>query len=542
MREFIKISTLLALLFYCNIIVAQNVERTDLDNPNATPETVYLYRYLQDLTYGNYDSKLISGHWAGGSFRPGQNNYPFNMGEFTEIRRQSGKWIGMLDSWICCGEFGTPEGSDAIEDCMYYGHMIPDYILWWKNGGICHVDASFYAPLKDCYGSRHLKTHVHPVNPLNILREGTPENKRWMALIDRMSDFFLALQKYDVPVIFRPFTEPYVKQFWYSDGYLKNSEFIALYRHMHWYMTQVKGCNNIIWDFQGDHSDGYWPGDDVVDLITTRSEYLEYHKHGLYLEENTGMPAGNGELGDYGPSFTIKGSNHRTWNSYIDNAKKNCPELSFYITWDRHWGPVQEMTKQGEYGNYHIEYNQALQNPYLLTRDELLPLGKVNYPLEGELIHAMELSDCFGGKWAEENGYFSRTDADGEALAFHGSTDWTDYEVVAELASKGVAGIAGRYVSGNIYYKLYAGNGTAVVSKVFNGVETILSQKKFASKKGEFLEMSMKFNGSRIRASVKSAQRSVSFYVKDVSIPAGCVALYSKSCKISARKLYIKNY
>lgn len=112
-------------------------------NPNLIASGVELLQYLYNLSTSDASvGKLISGHWQGASFKRGLG-WGYDPSEIVEIRKRTGKWIGMLDGWICPGDTaGGADWNDPIEDTMRYDDMIADYILWWENGGIIHADTS----------------------------------------------------------------------------------------------------------------------------------------------------------------------------------------------------------------------------------------------------------------------------------------------------------------------------------------------------------------------------------------------------------------
>ncbi|GHV00845.1 hypothetical protein FACS1894159_07500 [Bacteroidia bacterium] len=519
--------------------------RAKLDNPNATPQAAALYEYLLTQTHDVHGTdKLIAGHWLGGSFRPGKSDYPFTMGEVTEIRRRSGKWIGMIDAWICCGEFGLSPDNDALQECMWYDHMITDYQLWWFNGGICHVDASFYAPMEDGYWKRFEDQgdSVREVNYAAILTPGTGENSHWMALCDRMAEFFLALQERGVPVIFRPFTEAYLDLFWYSNKRMGSQMCIAMWRHLHHYLTDVKGCNNIIWEFQGDHTFPHYPGDGYVDMIATKSEYLASRNHALRcLEPASGMPAGNGELGDFGPNPRVEPERRRTWTSWLDEVKAKCPELSFYITWDRQWGPVPVSKIPGEYPDYHTGYSQMLDDPYVVTRERITVTPRApRLPYVNDFSAANAPMVVFRGDWDASGSALDRRDADGEAIAFFGATDWSDYSAEAHFVCTGsrATGLAGRCVSAGIFYVALVEGGRLSLFRCHNGHWTPLAEAAANRSANEDFVITLDFRGSNIRASVRGERGEVAaVQASDDVIPAGCLGLFSREGTLKCKKL-----
>lgn len=524
------------LVFIPDIYCEETGVRAMLSNPDATVETVALYNYLQGLTHSRRDDrKLIVGHWTGASFRPGVSEFPFNMGEVLEMRRQSGKWIGMIDAWICPGSFGNDGRADLkndpIEDCMWYDQMLTDYQIWWRNGGICHVDASFFAPLKNRYWLRFEKKITKKIDYDNIFIKGTGENRLWIQMCDRISEFFLALQEKNIPVIFRPFTEAYISHFWYSNGRMGGERFKKLYIQLYNYLTETKGCNNIIWDFQGDQSSSHYPGDEYVDILTTKSDYVTWASCcNQCIEYNSaGKVVGNAELGDYGINDKVELAKRRLWNDWIGITRNKCPDMAFYITWDRKWGPVKRLNADGNYSDYDTEYNLVINNPYVITRDEIDVTPKAPLlPYENNFDDLNEEFITFGGEWYVTSGKLMPKNKKVSSAVYFGNTDWADYRLTTnfEWSGNGSVAVRGRCAASDIFYQAEVINSHLVLSKCFNGKLTELARVPFGPGRNDNIKVDLSFNCDNIDVeAVCSSGKKVSMSAVDATIPVGCAGL-----------------
>jgi mannan endo-1,4-beta-mannosidase len=108
-----------------------------------------------------------------------------------------------------------------------------------------------------------------------LITPGTRLNERWKSQIDVIAWFLKQLQYAKVPVLWRPYHEMNGGWFWWGkkkgkDGYNK------LYRMMYDRLVNFHGLKNLIWVFNTneykegvDRLDEYYPGNDVVDVITT---------------------------------------------------------------------------------------------------------------------------------------------------------------------------------------------------------------------------------------------------------------------------------
>ncbi|MEM6471544.1 MAG: glycosyl hydrolase, partial [Planctomycetota bacterium] len=194
-----------------------------------------------DATRGR---KIIAGHFCGGGqaigwsgwqeFARGMGPWEFSMREVDEIKRRTGQTVGLIDCWIAAGEpydgWTRPDGERfEVEKHGIVSDdekkLIETYVAWHQAGGISHVSASPWAPLATRYGFRSCGEdpgyNREDIVLDRILREGTPENLRWRFQLDKMAEFFHALEREGLPVVFRPFTEQEGTSrngWWYSRG------------------------------------------------------------------------------------------------------------------------------------------------------------------------------------------------------------------------------------------------------------------------------------------------------------------------------------
>lgn len=497
-----------------------------LDNPHAIAPAQALYTYLYNLSRSEATTgKLISGHWHGSSFKPGHSN-TFTLQETLEIRRHTGKWIGMLDGWISPDFSGKPE-QELIDASLWYLDMVPEYILWWRNGGIVHAGATFAAPLADRYGQRLEKDLRVDIEP--ILTPGTLEHRHWRTICERMSLFFKALEVQNVPVIFRPFTEAYISQYWYSnhEDKLGNGGSIRLYRDLHDYLTKEKHCNNILWEFQGSKADPHYPGDAYVDVYGTKSEYVAWKVASFQTLSEDDIPMGNAELGDYGvsPRADEAGKPRISWLTWVETIKRQCPRLSFYITWNKVWGPTKRICEDGTYCDYDHGYDELIANDYVLTRDELTiapqPSKKATLEGAGQWIVSR-------GTWTEQHGTIRRTEATGEGKLVRGNTDWTDYAFQAKVVvpATGEVGLLGRCASTTLFYELALAKDALILYRSYDGQIEKIDSWSHAFNPSEAITLKLDFRGTRIEGYVDTGSGlEKRIAVDDPTIPCGCIGL-----------------
>lgn len=100
-----------------------------------------------------------------------------------------------------------------------------------------------------------------------LLTEGTDEYNELMESWDKAAKALQELRDSGVPVFWRPFHEFDGKWFWWGKG--GGDNFIKLWKLMHDKFTNEYGLDNLIWvlGYSGDVRDGWYPGDEYVDII-----------------------------------------------------------------------------------------------------------------------------------------------------------------------------------------------------------------------------------------------------------------------------------
>ncbi|MBR6670980.1 MAG: glycoside hydrolase, partial [Ruminococcus sp.] len=141
-------------------------------------------------------------------------------------------------------------------------------------GGIAAVSWHWSVPLEK--GSSDAAFYVESANPVfttfsisKALEEGTWENEVLMADIDYIAEQLKKLKDADVPILWRPLHEAEGAWFWWGAEGPENCK--KLYRLLYDKLTNEYGINNLIWQWTSSTSpsaDEWYPGDDVVDMVT----------------------------------------------------------------------------------------------------------------------------------------------------------------------------------------------------------------------------------------------------------------------------------
>lgn len=216
------------------------MELFDLSNPNADEITHSVYDYICSLKGERTLSGQQESTWMGSS------EYEMDM-----ILRATGK-------------FPAIRGLDFMHDD--FDGTVQRAMDWWKKGGlvtICwHTGPDLTGEWKDC-----MEREIPDWEAL--LTSSSEAQQKFLTALDRAGDALQQLQEAGVPVLWRPFHEFDGKWFWWGKGGAEN--FVRLWRMVYRYFTENRKLNNLLWVLGYSHLmdgyDGWYPGDDVVDII-----------------------------------------------------------------------------------------------------------------------------------------------------------------------------------------------------------------------------------------------------------------------------------
>ena len=276
--------------------------KAELINPNATAETKALFKFLCD----NYGEKILSGQVC---------DYGVNGPEFKAIKAETGKYpailgLDMMDystARTALGAKGTSVGV-AIDHCNEQGGIVA-YCWHWnapneylKSGNDENGNPRWWGG----FYSRNTDFDI-----AKVMDGNDPEGKKLLDRdIEEIAKQLNILEEEGVPVLWRPLHEASGGWFWWgakgADAYKK------LWVYLYEQLTDVYGCNNLIWVYNGQSADWY-PGDEYVDVIgediyTDKRNYLpqtsKFAEAVDYSGENKIVAlTENGVLFDIGDAF-----------------------------------------------------------------------------------------------------------------------------------------------------------------------------------------------------------------------------------------------
>lgn len=259
-----------------------------LCNPEASEECIRVMEYFRKI----YGTKIITGQHT-----------DYAMEDIEYLYKVTGRKPALAGfDLLSYSAFTNPE--EATRECRIEVDACRDNvgraIRWVKEeGGLLTLCWHWYSPGKGRDKS------FYTVNTDYDLEKALAEKGTDYELLIRDMDLIagqLARLKQDrIPVLWRPLHEADGKWFWW--GASGAEAYKKLYRLMYERFTVMHGLNNLIWVFNAP-CEGWYPGDDVVDLVcmdiygpkgNTGALDLEYQR-GIRIAD-TDKPIGLGEVG-----------------------------------------------------------------------------------------------------------------------------------------------------------------------------------------------------------------------------------------------------
>lgn len=212
-----------------------------------------------------------------------------------------------------------------------YGNVAPP-VNWWESGGVVAIDWTWMVPRAE--GSRQYTCLLEETTckVANMLTEGTWENARMMADLEKVADYLLLLQAQGVPVLWRPLHEAQFEghfntggdeKYWWSGA--SSREYKSLWQTMFRYFEQ-RGIRNLIWVWTSQVDDlKYYPGDEWVDMVSIGLYNRIYTKDVRSLWSKVAeeyFPHKMVSLGEMGnlPNITAQLNDNIFWSYFVPHS------------------------------------------------------------------------------------------------------------------------------------------------------------------------------------------------------------------------------
>lgn len=320
-----------------------------LINPNADASARKLFSYLCDC-YGKY---TLAGQVC-------DNGMDGN--EFKSIYEVTGKYPAI------CG-FDFMDYAPARVELGACGKSVDVAKQFHAQGGIVTFCWHWNAPNKylkegtDASGNprwwQGFSTANTDFDIEAVMNGDDPEGK---ALIDADIAAIAAcineLGDAGIPILWRPLHEASGGWFWWG---AKGAEpYKQLWMYLYDQLTNVYGCNNLIWVWNGQAADWY-PGDEYVDIIG-EDIYADAHSYGA-------QNAKFAELLEYPDTNKIIALTENGVVFDIDNVVASNARWAWFGTWNGSF-----ITQNGKFSDQYTDADvlkKTYQSEYVITLDEL---------------------------------------------------------------------------------------------------------------------------------------------------------------------------
>ncbi|MBF4486498.1 glycosyl hydrolase [Flavobacterium sp. CSZ] len=247
-----------------------------LSDKKATPETVSLYKKLNQLTqkgylFGHQDDLAYGVNWK---YEDGRSDIKDVVGDYPAVY-----------GWDIAGlERNDANNIDGIPFTKMKQYIEEAH----ERGGISTISMHFDNP------ATGKSAWDNTPNSLKTILTGGENHQKFISWLDKAADFFLSLKDKkgkNIPILFRPYHELTGGWFWWGKGNGTPEEFKTLWKFTFEYL-QKKGVHNLIYIYntssfssQEDFLDKY-PGDNYADIISFDSYQNNDDKDGKkFIEE-----------------------------------------------------------------------------------------------------------------------------------------------------------------------------------------------------------------------------------------------------------------
>ncbi|QSB28343.1 glycoside hydrolase family 26 protein [Flavobacterium sp. CLA17] len=229
-----------------------------LSDKKATPETVSLYKNLNQLTqkgflFGHQDDLAYGVNWK---YEDGRSDVKEVTGDYPAVY-----------GWDIAGlEKDDTNNIDGVPFAKMKQYIQEAN----QRGGISTISWHFDNP------ATGKNAWDNTPNSLKTVLPGGENHQKFTSWLDKAATFFLSLKDKNgkaIPILFRPYHELTGGWFWWGKGNCTPEEFKAVWKFTFEYL-QKKGVHNLIYSYNtgsfGSKEDFLtnYPGDNYVDMLS----------------------------------------------------------------------------------------------------------------------------------------------------------------------------------------------------------------------------------------------------------------------------------
>lgn len=353
-------------------------------DPQASSDSHAVLAYLAALTTDVRPGVIVGQNAGHGDQILNSSGYVGYAPLLGALQTQTGELPGLVGLDYEYEQVFTPAQLSAANKVL---------IAHWGQGGLVTINWSPHSPWlndeSDLAGhpgtgdeTRSTGTHMQGVDLRLLVDPQSPMHAIWYRKLDRIAAALQELQAAGVVVLWRPMQEMNGNWFWWGFGSspADPGPYVAVWRDMFRYFTQVKGLHNLLWVYSPSATwfdplqatvkpvDWAYPGDAYVDIVagTAYNDNLDISDYQAYLK--FGKVLG---MGEYGPTLGGALSHQGTFDNRlrITRLQHDYPAIAYWVSW--HDWDNGDGTQEHQAIVSNLAAGAMMRDPFALTLSRL---------------------------------------------------------------------------------------------------------------------------------------------------------------------------
>lgn len=224
------------------------------DVAHLSEEAVTLLNYIDEI--------------SGKQILTGQHSYLSQLSLAPDsLYRMTGKYPAIRGY-----DFGFSGVPGDTDDIAFRPALMKEIKKQYQKGSIITITYHQANPVmgEPCTFKEGVQSELTEEEWDELLEPGSELYGKWKDQMDLIAGYLLELKKAGIPILFRPYHEMNGGWFWWG-GHPGEDRFIALWKQLYHLYANEYELNNLIWIWSPDDPnhglDGYYPGDEYVDIV-----------------------------------------------------------------------------------------------------------------------------------------------------------------------------------------------------------------------------------------------------------------------------------
>lgn len=231
-----------------------NVKSGEDSVPHLSEEAVSLLDYIDEI--------------SGKQILTGQHSYLSQLSLAPDsLYRLTGKYPAIRGY-----DFGFSGVPGDTDDIAFRPALMKEIKMQYQKGSIITITYHQANPVmgEPCTFKEGVQSELTEEEWDELLEPGSELYGKWKDQMDLIAGYLLELKNAEIPILFRPYHEMNGGWFWWG-GHPGEDRFIALWKQLYHLYNDDYQLNNLIWIWSPDDPnhglDGYYPGDEYVDIV-----------------------------------------------------------------------------------------------------------------------------------------------------------------------------------------------------------------------------------------------------------------------------------